>query len=218
MNPVAQKLNSWLRLIPVWPFYIIGFVPAAWLWWLALNNRLGPEPVKALEHELGLIALQLFLASLLVTPILQITRINFIRFRRMIGLMAFYYVLLHFAVYLFLDLQLNWSEIGKDLTKRPYIIVGTLALVLLIPVAVTSNDLAIRRLGSAAWSKVHNLVYPAAILAAAHYLWLVKSWPLEPILYVVAAVLLVLWRPVRRRIKNRQRLRSAAQTHEGAAG
>lgn len=198
MHPLVVTLNGWLRRVPVWPGYLLGFVPAAWLLWLGVNNELGANPVKALEHELGEIALQLILAGLVVTPLMHLTRINLIRFRRLIGLMAFYYVLLHFATYLFLDLQLNWDQIIKDITKRPYIIVGTLAFVLLIPLAVTSNDWAIRKLGSARWRWVHTLVYPAAILSAVHYVWLVKAWPLEPMLYLAAMVFLVAYRPLRK--------------------
>lgn len=211
MHPWVYKLNGWLRHVPIWPWYIVGFIPAGWLWWLALNNRLGPEPVKALEHQLGEIALQLLLVSLLITPVLQLTRLNLIRFRRVIGLMAFYYVLLHFAVYVFLDLQLNWGQITKDLTKRPYIIVGTTAMVLLIPVAMSSNDWSIRKLGSGTWSRVHKLVYPASILAAVHYVWLVKSWPLEPILYAIGMVLLVAWRPWRKMRKAKARAVAESQ-------
>ncbi len=205
MHPLVQTLNGTLRRVPVWPGYVLGFVPAAWLLWLGIGGQLGADPVKTLERELGEIALQLLLASLLVTPLLHLTRINLIRFRRMIGLMAFYYVLMHFAVYLLLDLQLNWGELAKDITKRPYIIVGTTALLLLVPLALTSNDWSVRQLGSASWQRVHKLVYPAAILAAVHYVWLVKTWPLEPLLYLAGMVFLVAYRPLRRIYKERRR-------------
>lgn len=209
MHPLAQRINHSLRKVPVWPGYILGFLPAAWLLWLGIDGQLGADPVKTLEHELGEIALQLLLVSLLVTPILRLTRINLIRFRRLIGLMAFYYVLLHFAVYMFLDLQLNWGEVFKDVTKRPYIIVGLSALLLLVPVALTSNDWSVRRLGAGAWQRVHKLVYPASILAAVHYVWLVKAWPLEPFLYLAGMVLLVAWRPLHRIRKARRRQAAA---------
>ncbi|MEM9778496.1 MAG: protein-methionine-sulfoxide reductase heme-binding subunit MsrQ [Pseudomonadota bacterium] len=205
MHPWIHAANGVLRKIPVWPGYVLGFLPAVWLFWQAMQGNLGANPVKALEHEYGKIALQLLIASLLVTPILQLTRLNLIRYRRMIGLMAFYYVLMHFAVYLFLDLQLNWAQVVKDVTKRPYIIVGTLALLMLIPVALSSNDWSVRKLGAGAWCKIHKLVYPASILAAVHYIWLVKSWPLEPVLYLVGMVLLVGWRPYRKMRQARTR-------------
>ena len=205
MHRWVQTLNCWLRKVPVWPGYILGFVPAAWLIWLGVQNQLGPNPVKALEHELGIIGLQLLLASLLITPLLHVTRINLIRFRRLIGLMAFYYICLHFAVYLFLDLQLNWGQIVKDITKRPYIIVGTVSLLLLVPLAVTSNDWAIRKLASARWRLLHMLVYPAAILSGLHFVWLSKTWAVEPYAYTAAMITLVAWRPGRRWWKTRQR-------------
>jgi sulfoxide reductase heme-binding subunit YedZ len=205
MNPIVQNTNRFLRLVPVWPGYVLGFVPAAWLLWLGIDGRLGADPVKALEQELGLIALQLVLVSLLVSPILHLTRINLIRFRRLIGLMAFYYAVMHFAVYLLLDLQLNWGELFKDVTKRPYIILGTLALLLLVPAALTSNDWSVRKLGAAGWQRVHKLVYPASILAAVHFVWLVKAWPLEPLLYLAGMVFLVAYRPLRRHFKDRRR-------------
>lgn len=201
MHPIVQSTNRFLRKVPVWPGYVLGFIPAAWLLWQGIDGQLGADPVKTLERELGKVALQLLLATLLVTPVLQLTRVNLIRFRRLIGLMAFYYVLMHFAVYLLLDLQLNWSELAKDITKRTYIIVGVTAMLLLLPLALSSNDWSVRRLGAAAWQRVHKLVYPAAILAGVHYVWLVKAWPLEPFLYLAGMVLLVAWRPIYRRRK-----------------
>ncbi|MHA3979415.1 protein-methionine-sulfoxide reductase heme-binding subunit MsrQ [Halovulum sp. GXIMD14794] len=210
----AMRINQWLRKVPVWPGYVLGFIPAAWWLYLGLTGGLGAEPVRALEHELGKFALQLFLASLLITPLLHQTRVSLIRFRRMIGLMAFWYMLLHVTVWVTLDLQFAWGKIGAELVKRPYMVVGALAVLLLIPVAVTSNNAMVRRLKAQSWHRIHMLVYPAAILAGVHYLWAVKSWPAEPVLYLSAAVLLVLYRPFRRlrkaRNPNKTRLRTAS--------
>ncbi len=210
MNPVVMHINGWIRKVPVWPFYIIGFVPVALYVYAAFTDGLGPDPVKALEHGLGKIGLQFLIASLCVTPLLRLTRINLMCFRRMLGLMAFYYVLLHFSVYLFLDNQLEWNALAKDLTKRPYIIVGTLALLMLIPLALTSTNWAVRKLGSGTWCKLHKLVYPAVALSAVHYIWLVKSWPFEPLAYgaVVAALLAYRWV---RNIRSRPRTKTAPQ-------
>ncbi len=196
----VQRINAALRKVPVWPLWGVGFLPVAWMVYLALENRLGADPVKALEHELGEIALQLLIASLMVTPLLRLTRINLMRFRRWLGLMAFYYAALHFAVYLVLDLQLQWTQILGDLTKRPYIIIGTLALVLMIPLAMTSNDWALRKMGGTRWRNWHKLVFPAAILAALHYVWLVKAWPPEPLIYAAIVASLLLWRALRGRV------------------
>lgn len=199
----AMRINHWLRKVPVWPGYIVGFVPAVWWLYLGLTGGLGAEPVRALEHELGKFALQLFLASLLITPILHQTRISLIRFRRMIGLMAFWYMVMHVSVWVTLDLQFAWTKIGADLVKRPYIVVGALALLLLVPVAVTSNNAMVRRLRMQTWHRIHMLVYPAAVLASLHYLWAVKSWPAEPVLYLGFAVSLVAYRPLRKVLKAR---------------
>ena len=198
---VAASLNGALRRVPTWSVYGLGLVPLGVLVWQALSGQLGIDPVKALEHQLGLTALQLLLAGLLVTPLRRWAGINLIRYRRAIGLLAFLYAILHLLVWLLLDLQLRWSEIGADLVKRPYIIAGMLGLACLVPLAVTSNGWSVRRLGAAAWQRLHRLTYAAVLLGALHYLLLVKVWSAEPMLYALAAVLLValrwLWRPGR---------------------
>lgn len=191
---IAAPINAALRRLPVWPFYILGLIPMVWMFWQGLQNRLGADPVKALEFFYGLKALQLLIVTLAVTPLLRLTRINLMRFRRMLGLMAFFYAVAHLAVYLFLDLQLLWGQIWDDLTKRPYIILGTLAFVLLVPLALTSNDRSLRRLGPARWRRLHWLAYPATLAAAVHFVWLVKSWPPEPLVYTGIVIALLAWR------------------------
>ena len=195
---VAASLNGALRRVPTWAVYGLGLVPLAVLVWRALSGGLGIDPVKTLEHQLGLTALQLLLAGLLVTPLRRWTGVNLIRYRRAIGLLAFLYAALHLLVWLWLDLQLRWSEIGADLVKRPYVIVGMLGFACLVPLAMTSNGWSVRRLGAAAWQRLHRLAYAAVLLAALHYLLLVKVWSAEPLLYALAAAGLValrwLWR------------------------
>jgi sulfoxide reductase heme-binding subunit YedZ len=195
---VAASLNGALRRVPTWAVYGLGLVPLAVLVWRALSGGLGIDPVKTLEHQLGLAALQLLLAGLLVTPLRRWTGVNLIRYRRAIGLLAFLYAALHLLVWLLLDLQLRWSEIGADLVKRPYVIAGMLGFACLVPLALTSNGWSVRRLGAAAWQRLHRLTYVAALLAALHYLLLVKVWSAEPVLYALAAAGLValrwLWR------------------------
>jgi len=137
---VVDRINGALRHVPVGPLYLLGFAPAAIYFWLALQNRLGADPVKALEHEYGLLALQLLIAALAVTPLRELTRVNLLRFRRWLGLMAYYYVLMHVTVWLVLDRQLAWPQVVEDLTKRPYIIVGMAAAILLTPLALTSSN------------------------------------------------------------------------------
>jgi sulfoxide reductase heme-binding subunit YedZ len=188
---VAESLNAVLRRVPAWAAYGLGLVPLGVLVWQAGSSALGIDPVKMLERQLGLTALQLLLAGLLVTPLRRWAGVNLIRFRRAIGLLGFLYAALHLLVWVLLDLQLRWSEIGADLVKRPYIIVGMLGLACLVPLALTSNGWSVRRLGAAAWQRLHRLTYVAVLLGALHYLLLVKVWSAEPVLYALAAAALV---------------------------
>jgi methionine sulfoxide reductase heme-binding subunit len=198
---VIDGVNAALRRVPVGPLYVLGFAPAAIYFWLAVQNRLGADPVKALEHEYGLIALQLLIAALAVTPLRELVGVNLMRFRRCIGLMAFYYVAMHLTVWLVLDRQLAWRAIGEDLTKRPYIIVGMAAFLLLAPLAATSTNWAVRRLGGLRWRNLHRLAYPATALAAIHFVWLVKAWPPEPLIYAAIVAVLLLYRAFRVRLR-----------------
>ena len=197
----VERINGALRHVPVGPLYALGFAPAAIYFWLAVQNRLGADPVKVLEREYGLIALQLLIAALVVTPLRDLTRINLMRFRRLLGLMAFYYVAMHLSVWLALDRQLDWPRIVEDLTKRPYVIVGMAAALLLLPLAATSTNWAVRRLGGLNWRRLHRLAYPATALAAIHFVWLVKAWPPRPLLYAAGVAGLLLYRALRGRLR-----------------
>lgn len=157
---------------------------------------LGANPVEALLHALGLWGLRFLLLSLSVTPLRQLTGWNWlIRFRRMLGLYAFFYVLMHFLVYAILDQGLAMDAITEDMIKRPYITLGIVALVLLVPLAATSTKGMMRRLGRG-WKKLHRLVYLIAILAVWHFYWQVKLDTLEATIYAatLAALLLFRWR------------------------
>jgi sulfoxide reductase heme-binding subunit YedZ len=122
--------------------------------------------------------------GLAITPLMRLVRINLVKYRRAIGLCAFTYVSLHLLVYVWLDQQWNWQAIWQDILKRPYITIGMTAFLLLVPLAITSNRLSIRKLGAEGWRRLHRLVYVAAILGAVHYLLIVKAWPLEPFVYL----------------------------------
>ncbi|SEO30212.1 sulfoxide reductase heme-binding subunit YedZ [Pseudorhodobacter antarcticus] len=187
-------INTALRRVPPLAIYIVGVMPLAWLVWLLVDGQLGVDPVKRIEHQLGEWALQLLVAGLVIAPLRRYTGINLVRYRRAIGLLAFFYVSLHLATWLVLDIQLRWAEIWADIVKRPYITAGFVAFVAMIPLAVTSNNASIRRLGPKAWQQLHRLTYFAAIAGAVHYLWLVKAWPPEPIIYLILVILLVLTR------------------------
>ena len=189
MTGLAQALNRAARGLPAWPLYSLGLVPAGWLLWLGLTGGLGAEPVKALERELGKIALQLLVAVLALTPLRRFAGVNLLRFRRALGVLVFIYAALHLLVWLVLDVQIA-AEIGADIVKRPYVTVGFTAFLLLVPLAVTSNDLSVRRLGRR-WRDLHRLIYPAAILAAVHFVWLVKGIQIEPFIYLAAILLLL---------------------------
>lgn len=183
-----------LPRVPLWLVYVVGFLPAAWTFHLALANQLGADPMRTLEQTLGIWALRFLIAALMVTPLRALLGINLIRYRRQLGLLAFYYALLHLLTYLVLDQQLDWAAILADILKRPYITVGMAAFVILVPLAVTSNNASIRRMGAAAWARLHRLVYVAAALAAAHFVLVVKSWPPEPLVYAGIVAALLAWR------------------------
>jgi methionine sulfoxide reductase heme-binding subunit len=191
--PARRSMQRALNAAPRWPLYLAGAAPGIWVFWLALNDRLGADPVKELEHLLGLWALRFLIAGLAVTPIRRLGGPSLIRFRRALGLLAFFYAAAHLASYLLFDQGLDLHAIGKDILKRPYITIGMASFAILVPLAATSNALAIRRLGGAAWQKLHRWVYVAAAGAAAHFLLVVKSWPAEPIVYaaIVAVLLLI---------------------------
>ena len=202
MQALSQPVNALLRRLPAWPLYPLGLLPAAWLWYLGLSGGLGPEPIKALEQELGKTALQLLTAGLCVTPLRRFLGVNLIRYRRAIGLLAFYYVLMHLAVWLLLDLG-DLGRIWADIVKRPFITLGFAAFVAMLPLALSSNDWAVRRLGALRWQRLHRLVYGIALAGAVHFLWLTKSkaWAVEPWAYLAAIAALLalrLW-PKRRR-------------------
>lgn len=196
---IADRLNRLARRVPAAVLYVLGLVQALWLFYLGATGGLGVEPIKALEHELGEIALQLVIAGLCITPLRRFAGINLLKFRRALGLMAFFFVTLHLLVWLVLDVQIP-AQIWADILKRPYVTVGMLAFALMIPLAMTSNGWSVRRLG-ARWRKLHRLTYAVAVLGGIHFLWLVKGFQIEPILYLAAIVLLLALRvrPVRRK-------------------
>jgi sulfoxide reductase heme-binding subunit YedZ len=160
---------------------------------------LGAEPVAAIEHELGLWALRLLLATLAITPLRQLLQQPVLmRFRRMLGLYAFAYASLHFAAYLVLDLRGWWTLLPSQIIERPYITVGFTAWLLLVPLALTSTRGWMRRLGRG-WGRLHRLVYAVAVLAVLHFWWVVKSDVREPLLYAAILAMLLAWRVVWRR-------------------
>jgi len=192
----ARQVNDVVQRVPRWLVYALGLVPALAYLTLGVLDQLGADPMRALEQELGEWALRLLIAGLCVTPLRQLTGVNLLRYRRAIGLLAFYYAVLHLTVYTGLDQGLDWAAIWADIVKRPYITVGMGSFVLLVPLALTSNNASIGRLGSEAWNRLHKLVYVAAAGGALHYVLLVKSWPLEPLVYAAIVAGLLAYRLV----------------------
>jgi sulfoxide reductase heme-binding subunit YedZ len=193
----VQAINKAIQRIPRWLVYTLGLVPAVAFFTLGVLDRLGADPMRALEQELGEWALRFLIATLCVTPLRQLTGINLIRYRRALGLLAFYYAAFHLTTYLVLDQGLDWASIWADIVKRPYITIGMVTFTLLVPLAVTSNNAAVRAMGGKAWARLHKLVYVAAIGAALHYLLVVKAWPLEPMIYAAIIAALLLYRLAR---------------------
>ncbi|EAR49625.1 hypothetical protein OG2516_12586 [Oceanicola granulosus HTCC2516] len=196
---MAARINRWLRRVPPWLLYIGVALWAGWLFYNGVVGQLGADPVEALELAYGDLALKLLIVGLAVTPLRKWTGVSLIRFRRAIGVTAFFLVLAHFLVWAVLDVQ-TLGRVWADILKRPYVTIGMSAFVLLIPLAATSNNWSVRKLGPA-WRRLHRLAYPAALLAAVHYIWLVKGFELEPYIYaaLIGALLLarVEWRPRR---------------------
>jgi sulfoxide reductase heme-binding subunit YedZ len=193
---VVQAINQTARKVPAWPLYIVGAIPPIWLFMAGLSGGLGVDPVKVMEHQMGEWSLWLLIAGLTVTPLRRYAGVNLLKFRRAIGLLAFFYILGHFLVWMVLDVQIM-SQIVKDIAKRPYVTVGFAAFVLLIPLAITSNNLSLRKMGGASWRRLHWLVYPSVLLGGLHFIWLVKGFQIEPLIYMAVILgLLALRLPI----------------------
>ncbi|MTH80308.1 sulfite oxidase heme-binding subunit YedZ [Paracoccus aestuariivivens] len=187
---MVQSLNRFARSLPVWAVWVMGMIPLALLVWDTFQGNLGVEPVRDIEHRLGRTAIYFLIATLTVTPLLRLTRINLMRFRQALGLICFTYVVLHLLSWVVFDMAFFWGQMIKDVVKRPYLIFGMLASLMLLVLAITSNRFSIRRMG-ANWRRLHRLIYPAALLAAAHWLWALKIWEAKPLL-ILAAILALL--------------------------
>lgn len=184
--------------------FVLCLLPAAWLAKGWMDDALGANPIEALTRGLGDWTLRFLLITLAVTPLRRLTGLHWlVRLRRMLGLFAFAYGVAHLFSYLWLDQFFDWGEIAKDILKRPFITVGFAAFVLMAPLAATSTNAMIRRLGGRRWQALHRSVYGIAILAVLHFWWLVKADVLEPFLYsLVLAGLLGMrawWREAERR-------------------
>jgi sulfoxide reductase heme-binding subunit YedZ len=175
--------------------FLLCLLPLAVLGWQALHGELTANPIEFITHATGDWTLRFLVITLCVTPFRRTLRLpELIRFRRMLGLFAFFYACLHFTTYIWLDKFFDLSEMWKDIAKRKYITVGFTAFVLLIPLAVTSTAGWIRRLGGKCWQMLHRLIYFSAALGVIHYYWQVKSAVIRPLTYGAIVAILLLWR------------------------
>lgn len=170
--------------------FLTGLLPAAWLTWALLNDALGANPFEELTRQSGLWTLRFLLLTLAMTPLRRLLGRPWpLRYRRMLGLFTFFYASAHLLTYLWFDQFFDWQEIFTDIAKRPFITVGMLAWLLLLPLALTSTKGMMKRLGRH-WKRLHQLVYAIGLLAVLHFLWLVKADLREPLIYM--AILLSL--------------------------
>ncbi len=193
--------------------FTLCLLPLASLAWGWMHGSLGANPIEATTRTLGDWALQLLLLTLAVTPARQLTGwTGVMRLRRMLGLFAFSYAVLHVASYVILDQFFAWTAIWADVVKRRYITAGLAAFLLLLPLAVTSTSGWVKRLGAPVWRRLHRLVYPAAALAVLHHFWMVKADAQQPLVLAAALALLLGWRLIAalRRRGETQRMARAA--------
>jgi len=175
--------------------WLACLAPLLWLAWRGFSNELGANPIDKLIRELGVWGLRLLIVGLAITPLARILKQpRLIRFRRTIGLFAFTYVLLHLTNYVVTDQWFDWAAIGKDILKRPFITVGMAAFVLLVPLAATSTNWALRRLGPVRWRRLHRLTYLIVPLGVIHYYMLVKADLQPPLIYGAIVAVLLGWR------------------------
>jgi methionine sulfoxide reductase heme-binding subunit len=187
----AILVSKWTKVA----VFLLCLIPFGDLVWRILNNKLGANPVEFLQHATGDWTLRFLIFTLCITPFRRLFNLpDLIRFRRMLGLFAFFYVSLHFITYLGPDQQFDLAGMWKDVAKRPFITVGFTAFVLLIPLAITSTTGWIRRLGGKRWQMLHRSIYFAAVFGVIHYYWLVKSDVREPLFYGALVAILLLWR------------------------
>ncbi|SCB61996.1 sulfoxide reductase heme-binding subunit YedZ [Rhizobium aethiopicum] len=184
----------------VWLLYAVGLVPAAWTFYLGATDQLGADPVKTFELFLGIWTIRFLILTLAVSPARELLGWNYLRYRRALGLLTFYYALMHFTVYMVLDQAMDIQAVVNDVLKRPFIMFGMAALAMLIPLAMTSNNFSIRRLGKN-WIRLHRLVYLIAACGSLHFALSTKILDLEQYIYVGLIIALILyrsWRPIGR--------------------
>lgn len=193
------RWHSWVKI----PVFLLGLAPVLLLAWEAFHQELGANPIEFITHATGDWTLRFLAITLAVTPLRRLLGLpELIRFRRMLGLFAFFYGCLHFLTYLWLDKFFDFSEITKDVWKRPFITAGFLGFVAMLPLAITSTAGWIRRLGGRRWNILHKLVYVSACAGVVHYYWLVKSDIRKPVLYGSIVFVLLAYRVASAQMKS----------------
>jgi len=187
----ALLVSKWTKVA----IFLLCLIPFGDLVWRIIKSDLGANPVEFLQHATGDWTLRFLVFTLCITPFRKLLNLpDLIRFRRMLGLFAFFYVSLHFLTYLGPDQAFDLAAMWKDVAKRPFITVGFAAFVSLIPLAVTSTAGWIRRIGGKRWQMLHRLIYLAAVCGVIHYYWLVKSDVRKPLFYGALVAILLAWR------------------------
>ena len=208
--PALPALPRRYHAASIWLLYALGLVPAVWGFYLGATGQHPGNAIKEFEHLLGTWAVRFLIATLAISPLRDLAGINWVRYRRALGLLTFWYVLMHFLTYMILDQYLDLRAVFVDITRRPYIIFGMIGLVSLVPLALTSNNWSIRRLGPR-WVSLHRLVYLVAIAAVTHFTLSVKVVSPQQWLYVGLITLLLAWRLVRPfAMSRRRRARASA--------
>ncbi|HEX4032397.1 MAG TPA: protein-methionine-sulfoxide reductase heme-binding subunit MsrQ [Terracidiphilus sp.] len=192
--------------------WIACLVPFAWLVWGAVNNSLGPDPTAEIANTTGLTTLWMLSITLAISPLRKLSpRLSWlIRLRRLVGLFVFFYATLHMLTWVALYNNFSIQAMLNDVTKRRFIMVGAATWLLLLPLAVTSTNWAIRKLGGRNWNRLHMLIYPAAVCAIIHYWWKVKTGVLSPMPFTLVVAALLLARPVMAWLQQRRRARAVA--------
>ena len=190
MHPNPEQIK-WIKAV----VFAACLIPLARLAWLGFHNRLGANPIENITHSTGWWTLAFLMITLSVTPLRRLLNLSWLlRLRRTLGLYAFFYGSLHFTTYFWLDQFFDWGEIVKDIGKRPFITIGFSAFVLLVPLAVTSTNAMVKRLGARRWQLLHRLVYAIAALGVLHFWWLVKKDITEPFIFACLLALLLIIR------------------------
>jgi len=195
-----MKFRAIFKHLPVSLLYLILLIPIPLYFYWGIANQLGPDPLRFLEHKYGELGLVFLLITLSISPLLRFAKINLMKFRRCVGLVAFYYVISHICVYFFLDIGLSMDLLLSDLQKRYYIIAGFFAFITLIPLALTSNNFSLRKLNIRTWNKIHSFVYVAIILSIFHFILMSKTWTGELYFYTFVTVIILALRLKRTKI------------------